>query len=41
MKNKNGRLIKDSQYLTLQIAKKKFLSSAVECLVVLFEKDRR
>ena len=23
MKNKNGQLIKDSQYLTLQIAKKK------------------
>ena len=39
MKNKNGQLIKDSQYLTLQIAKKKqILSSAVECLVVLFEK---
>ena len=30
MKSKNGQLIKDSHYLTLQIAKK----TAVECLVV-------
>ena len=37
MKSKNGQLIKDSQYLTLwsqTICKKKYLSTAVECLVM-------
>ena len=34
MKSKNGQLIKDSQNI-LQIEKK--LSTAVECLVVLFD----